>query len=49
MNGVMFDEMEFNAIKPKVVKEHNDKPLELATIQKMMDLTDVHGRALFLS
>lgn len=46
MNGVKFDEMEFNAVKPKVVKEHNDKPLELATLQKMMDQTDVHGRAI---
>lgn len=46
INGVEFDEMEFNAVKPKIVKEHNDKPLELETLQKMMDLTDTHGRAL---
>jgi len=46
MNGVKFDELEFNAVKPKVTKEHNDKPLELETLQKMMDQTDVHGRAL---
>ena len=46
MNGVKFDQLQYNAMKPKVMKEHNDKPLELATIQKMMDLTDVHGRAI---
>jgi integrase len=46
LNGVVFDELQFNAMKPKVMKEVNDKPLELATLQKMMDLTDPHGRAL---
>ena len=45
-NGIVFDELEYNATNPKVTKEQNDKPLELATIQKMMDLTDPHGRAL---
>jgi|GEM_PF-2048850 integrase len=46
LNGVVFDELQYNAVKHKTVKEQNDKPLELATIQKMMDLTDPHGRAL---
>lgn len=46
INGVQFDQLQYNAMKPKVTKEHNDKPLELATVQKMMDSTDVHGRAL---
>lgn len=46
LNGVVFDDLEFNALKPKTLKENNDKPLELDTLQKMMDLTDVHGRAL---
>jgi len=46
MNGVVFDELQHNAMKPKVTKEHNDKPLEIETLQRMMDLTDVHGRAL---
>lgn len=46
LNGVVFDELQFNAMKPKVIKEQNDKPLELETLQKMMDLTDPHGRAL---
>lgn len=46
INGVEFDQLQYNAVKHKVVKEHNDKPLELETLQKMMDLTDPHGRAL---
>jgi integrase len=46
VNGIQFDEMEYNAVRPKVEREHNDKPLELETLQKMMDLTDAHGRAL---
>jgi len=45
MNGVKFDELEQNAVNPKIIKEHNDKELELESIKKMMDLTDVHGRA----
>jgi integrase len=45
-NGIVFDELEYNATNPKVTKEQNDKPLELATLQKMMDLTDPHGRAI---
>jgi integrase len=48
VNGVVFDELQYNAMKPKVSKEHNDKPLELETLRKMMNLTDSHGRA-FLS
>jgi len=44
-NGIVFDELEYNATNPKVTKEQNDKPLELETLQKMMDLTDPHGRA----
>lgn len=46
LNGVVFDELEFNAMKPKVTKEHNDKPITLAMLQGMMDLTDAHGRSL---
>jgi integrase len=46
LNGVKFDELEYNAVKHKIVKEQNDKPLELASLQKMMDLSDPHGRAL---
>jgi integrase len=46
INGVKFDELQYNAMKPKINKETNDKPLELTTLQKLMDSTDVHGRAL---
>jgi integrase len=46
LNGVVFDELEYNATKPNVIPEQNDKPLELATLQKMMDLSDSHGRAI---
>ena len=46
VNGIKFDEMEYNAVRPKIEREHNDKPLTLDTLQKMMDLTDAHGRAL---
>jgi len=46
LNGVVFDELQYNAVKHKTVKESNDKPLELETLQKMMDLSDPHGRAL---
>lgn len=46
LNGVEFDELEFNVMNKKVVKEHNDKPLTLESLQKMMDLTDAHGRSL---
>jgi integrase len=46
LNGVEFDELQFNAMKPKTMKEVNDKPLELEILQKMMDLTNPHGRAL---
>jgi integrase len=46
MNGIKFDDLEFNAVNPKVDRELNDKPLELAILQKMMDQTDIHGRSL---
>lgn len=44
--GVEFDEMETKVAKAKRSYDGDDKPLELATLQKMMDLTDVHGRAI---
>jgi integrase len=46
VNSIEFDELELNAVKPKVTPAMDDKPLELATLQKMMDLTDAHGRAI---
>lgn len=45
-NGIVFDELEYNATNPKVTKEHNDKPLTIAMLQAMMDLTDVHGKSM---
>lgn len=46
LNGVEFDELEYNVFKRKNMHEGNDKPLELATLQKMMDLTDAHGKSI---
>jgi len=46
MNGIDFDPLEYKAVKPKFVQEQNDKPLELATLQRMMDLADSHGKAI---
>jgi integrase len=48
INGIDFDELQYNAMRPKVTKEYNDKPLSTETLQKMFDLTGPHGRA-FLS
>jgi integrase len=46
MNGVVFDEMERQAARPRVTKEYCDKPLTVDLLRKMMDLTDAHGRAI---
>lgn len=46
LNGVEFDPLEKNVIMKKSVQEINDKPISLETLQKMMDLTNVHGRAM---
>lgn len=45
-NGVVFDELEFNAMKPKVIKEQNDQPLSTESLRHMFDLTDPHGKAI---
>jgi len=44
--GVQFDELEHNVIKVQGVEDRTDKPLELATLQRMMDLSDTHGKAI---
>lgn len=46
LNGVEFDPLEFSVINKKTVQEINDKPISLETLQQMMDLTNVHGRAM---
>jgi len=47
LNGVQFDPLEFNAVQHKRVRESGtEKPLELSSLQKMMDLTDPHGKAI---
>jgi integrase len=46
INGVTFDELEQNALRPRVTELHHDKPLDLTTLQKMMDVADTHGKAL---
>jgi integrase len=46
LNGVKFDPLELNIMKAQSNEEPDDKPLELETLQKMMDLTSVHGKAI---
>lgn len=46
LNGVIFDELEFNAVKVKADEDRTDKPLELETLQKMMDMGNAHSRAI---
>jgi integrase len=46
LNGIRFDELEINVLKPRGIDNQDDKPLDLATLQKMMDLADVHGKAI---
>jgi integrase len=46
LNGVKFDELEINILKPKRINDQDDKPLELETLQKMMDLGDTHAKAI---
>jgi integrase len=44
--GVQFDELEYGVVQVQGVEDRTDKPLELATLQKMMDLSDTHGKAI---
>jgi integrase len=46
LNGVTFDPLELNIVRAYRMEEPDDKPLELSTLQKMMDLTNVHGKAI---
>lgn len=46
LNGVQFGELEADVLKPPVTEEQDDKPLELETLQKMMDLGDTHAKAI---
>jgi integrase len=45
LNGVDFDEMELNIVKTRKSNVRYDKPLEYATLQKMMDLADTLMKA----
>jgi integrase len=46
VNGVRFDKLELNVLKAQRPEDPDDKPLELSTLQKMMDLGTVHTRAI---
>jgi integrase len=46
VNGIKLDTMEMNVVRQRVTEEPEDKPLELDTLQKMMDLADIHGKAI---
>lgn len=46
LNGVVFDELEYNAVRVSVTEERTDKPLTLDILQKMIDQGTPHTRAL---
>jgi integrase len=46
LNGAKFDELDINILKPPRLEEQDDKPLELETLQRMMDLGDPHAKAI---
>lgn len=46
LNGVVFDELEANVMKQTVDKEQDDKPIELAMLQKMMAIASPHAQAI---
>ncbi|NMB79846.1 MAG: site-specific integrase, partial [Methanomicrobiales archaeon] len=45
INGVVFDELDMEVVKTRKTEERDDKPLELETLQRMMDLADVRMKA----
>ena len=46
LNGVQFDELESNVMRQTVRETQDDKPIELETLQQMMDEGTPHTRAL---
>ena len=46
LNGVVFDELEYNTTKVTVTQEREDKPLTIEILQKMMDQGNPHSRAI---
>lgn len=46
VNGIEFDELEQGAFTVKADEDRTDKPLDVATIQKMMDQGNPHSRAI---
>ena len=44
-NDVQFKTMEMKVIQARRHTEPDDKPIDLSTLQKMMDITDERGRA----
>jgi integrase len=48
LNGVEFDVLEANVMKQKVDEEPDDKPIELESLQRMMDCGNPHSRAIIV-
>ena len=46
INGIKFDTLEANVIKARSSEEMHDKPLDLETLQKMMDLASPQMKAI---
>jgi len=45
-NGVVFTPMQMKIISSRRVQDPDDKPLEFELLQKMMDLSDTHAKAM---
>lgn len=48
VNGIPFDELEVNVVRARSSIEINDKPLDLLTLQRMVDVANNRGKALIL-
>ena len=46
INGIKFNPLEKNILTASGHGDKNDKPLESVTLQKMMDIGDIHSRAI---